>query len=125
MLPQRDGYIEVVAHQNYRHSQGVILSRHNSTMSSCDLLCFLLIIGLSATAFAETSVSQIVIGARSDDGINDFLQIDGGLAFVGNTYSQNVGGRDALIFVTDSSGIPTWSTTFGGGANESAIGVVQ
>jgi len=112
-------------HNNNSFFQGVILSRYHSTISSCGQLFIILILSLSVTAFAETSISQIAIGGTANDGANNFLQVDGGLVFAGNTNSIGVGSLDALVFKTDSSGTPIWSTVFGGYNTESAIGLAQ
>lgn len=101
--------------------QGVILPFQKLSLRSFFICC--LMIGLFNPISAETSVSQITLGGNSDDGGNSFLQVEGGLVFGGNTYSQAMGGRDALLFATDSNGTPVWSTTFGGSDNESITGM--
>lgn len=97
------------------------MSRLSFPKKSFTLLC--LIISLTLTVKAETEISQIAVGGTGDDGVSNFLPTINGYIFGGNTYSNAVGGRDALIFESDSNGTPTWSTTFGGNSNESIVGI--
>lgn len=99
------------------------MSLQHSLLRAISTLILLLI--FSVIAIAESPVSQVVIGASGDDGGADFIQVDGGFVIAGNTTSVGSGGRDALVFMTDSSGTPLWTTVYGGGNHESAIGIVQ
>ncbi len=99
--------------------------RHNSQNKSFGSIVFTLILSFTLTSFAQSPATQITLGGLMDDNAAQVLQVDGGFSFAGNTYTGSAGGRDAMVFETDFSGLPIMSTVFGGSADESAIGIAK
>ncbi|MFW9777737.1 MAG: hypothetical protein ACFFE8_02705 [Candidatus Heimdallarchaeota archaeon] len=65
-------------------------------------------------------------GGTEDDFANSVIQTaDGGLALVGTTRSSGAGSDDMWLVKTNASGVIEWDKTFGGGAADTGISLIQ